>query len=167
MKFVVDVLGGIVVGFGIQEKCLVFSSEIGVVVLVICYELVFGEYFAGYVWDGKVQIVFIMINDGWWDNIVGYCQYFYYVSLWVIEICCSIVCLVNMGIFCFLNQCGDILQFIKYNEVIVIKGEVVLNDEVIFYVCWGDIIVWIVVFLSILVLFNVFVKVCIKKGEEV
>ena len=58
------------------------------------------------------------------------------------------------------------MQPTKYNEAIAIKGEVALNDEVTFYVRWGDIIARIAVFLSILALLNAFVKARIKKGDE-
>lgn len=166
MKPVVDALGGTAAGLGTQEKRSAFSSATGAVAPVICYESVFGEYFAGYVRDGKAQTAFIMTNDGWWDNTAGHRQHLYYASLRAIETRRSIARSANTGISCFLNQRGDILQPTKYNEAIAIKGEVALNDEVTFYVRWGDIIARIAVFLSILALLNAFVKARIKKGDE-
>lgn len=165
MEPVVDALGGTAAGLGTQEKRSAFTSEIGNVAPVICYESVFGEYFGGYIRDGKAETAFIMTNDGWWDNTAGHRQHLYYASLRAIESRRSIARSANTGISCFVNQRGDISQATAYNEAIAIKGEVRLNKEVTFYVRWGDIIARVALFVSILALLNAFVKGRISASE--
>ena len=166
MEPLVDALGGTAAGLGIQEKRSGFNSSAGVVAPVICYESVFGEYFGGYIRDGKAETAFIMTNDGWWDNTAGHRQHMYYASLRAIETRRSIARSANTGISCFVNQRGDIRQTTVYNEPIAIKSSVSLNEEITFYVRWGDIIARIAGFLSILALLNAFVKGRISKGQE-
>ncbi len=166
MEPVVDALGGTAAGLGVQEKRSAFTNSSGTVAPVICYESVFGEYFGGYIRDGKAETAFIMTNDGWWDNTAGHRQHLYYASLRAIETRRSIARSANTGISCFVNQRGDLSQLTSYDEPIAIKGEVHLNQEITFYVRWGDIIARIAMFLSIISLLNAFVKARIKKGEE-
>lgn len=166
MEPVVDALGGTAAGLGIQEKRDAFTSSTAKVAPVICYESIFGEYFGGYIRDGKAETAFIMTNDGWWDNTAGHRQHLYYASLRAIETRRSIARSGNTGISCFINQRGDIRQATSYNEPIAIKGEVTLNQEITFYVRWGDIIARIAGFISILALLNAFVKGRISKGTS-
>ncbi|GJM36228.1 MAG: apolipoprotein N-acyltransferase [Saprospiraceae bacterium] len=160
----VEKLGGTTAGLGIQEKRSVFSSTSGRVAPVICYESVFGQYFAGYVRQGA-QLAFIMTNDGWWDNTAGHRQHLYFASLRAIETRRSIGRSANTGVSAFINQRGDILQPTKYNETTAIRGTLHLNDKITFYTRWGDMIARIALFLSIMLLLNNFVKRRLPKGS--
>jgi apolipoprotein N-acyltransferase len=154
----VDNLGGTTAGLGIQDKRSAFTSEAARVAPVICYESVFGGYFAGYVVDGKAQAAFIMTNDGWWDNTAGHRQHLHFASLRAIETRRSIGRSANTGISAFINQRGDISQATQYNEPIAIRGQMLLNDEVTFYVKWRDLIARTALFLALLLILNTFVK---------
>lgn len=158
MEPLVDALGGTTAGLGIQDKRSAFTSDAAKVAPVICYESVFGDYFAGYVRDGKAQAAFIMTNDGWWDNTAGHRQHLYFASLRAIETRRSIGRSANTGISGFINQRGDISQTTQYNEPIAIRGQIQLNDEITFYVKWGDLIARTALFLAILLILNTFVK---------
>ncbi len=166
MKPLVEKLDGTTAGLGTQTKRSAFSSASGRVAPVICYESVFGEYFANYVLQGGAQLAFIMTNDGWWDNTAGHRQHLYFASLRAIETRRSIARSANTGISAFINQRGDILQPTQYNEAIAIRGTLTLNDEVTFYVQWRDFIARIALFLSVVLLLNAFVKRRLKKGVK-
>jgi apolipoprotein N-acyltransferase len=157
-KPLVDQLGGTMAGYGTQEDRGVFTSKEGISVApVICYESIFGEYMTGYIRNGA-QAIFIMTNDGWWDDTAGHKQHLRFASLRAIETRRSIARAANTGISCFVNQRGDILQATKYGEANFINGKITLNNKRTFYSTWGDIIGRIAIFLSILLLLNAFVK---------
>lgn len=147
LKPIVDILGGTVSGFGIQRERSVFESNSGKIAPIICYESVFGDYSTGYVKKGA-EAFMIMTNDGWWDNTPGHRQHLHYASLRAIETRRSIARAANTGISAFINQKGEILNHTQYNEPKALKGQILLNNEVTFYVRWGDFIGRIAVFLA-------------------
>ncbi len=154
----VNQLGGTMAGYGAQEDRGVFTSKEGISVApVICYESIFGEYMTGYIRNGA-QAIFIVTNDGWWDNTAGHKQHLKFASLRAIEARRPIARSANTGISAFINQRGDIRNTTKYDEAITIKDKILLNDALTFYVRWGDLIGRIAIFLSILLLLNAFVK---------
>ncbi len=154
----VNQLGGSMAGYGSQKDRGVFKSKEGTTVApVICYESIFGEYMAGYIRNGA-QAIFIVTNDGWWDNTAGHRQHLLFASLRAIESRRPIARSANTGISAFINQRGDIRKATKYDEAIAIKDKILLNDAITFYVRWGDLIGRIAIFLSILLLLNAFVK---------
>ena len=147
LKPIVDILGGTVSGFGIQRERSIFESNSGKIAPIICYESVFGDYSTGYVKKGA-EAFMIMTNDGWWDNTPGHRQHLHYASLRAIETRRSIARAANTGISAFINQKGEILNHTQYNEPKALKGQILLNNEVTFYVRWGDFIGRIAVFLA-------------------
>jgi len=157
LKPLADKLGGSLAGHGKQTDRAAFKSEVGGVGPVICYESIYGEYTTGYVRHGA-NALFIVTNDGWWDDTAGHRQHLKFASLRAIETRRAIARSANTGVSCFINQRGDILQPTDYEETIAIKGTIQMNDEITFYVKWGDIIGRIGVFASLLLLLNTFVK---------
>ena len=154
----VNQLGGTMAGYGSQKDRGVFKSKEGIgVAPVICYESIFGEYMTGYIRNGA-QAIFIVTNDGWWDDTAGHKQHLKFASLRAIEARRPIARSANTGISAFINQRGDIRNTTKYGEAIAIKNKIMLNDVITFYVRWGDLIGRIAIFLSILLLLNAFVK---------
>ena len=161
---VVERLDGTTAGVATQEKREVLASEAGNVAPVICYESVFGEYVTAYIQEGG-QAIFIMTNDGWWDNTAGHRQHLYFASLRAIETRRSIARSANTGISAFINQRGDIQETIKYGIPGAIKQEILFDDTQTFYVKWGDIIARIALFTSLILLLNSFVKGRLRKAE--
>ena len=141
------------------------SSSRARIAPVICYESIFGEYHNGYIKKGA-QAIFIMTNDGWWDNTAGHRQHLYFASLRAIETRRGIARSANTGISAFVNQRGDILQPTKYGEAVAIKGSLHLNDAITFYVRWGDIIARVALFLTAIFLLNTIVKGKLKKAGK-
>jgi apolipoprotein N-acyltransferase len=103
----------------------------------ICYESIFGEFFAKFVKNGA-EVMMIITNDGWWGNTAGHRQHFTFASLRAIETRRSIVRSANTGISAFIDQRGDPHQVTKYWEPAAIKGIVNANDRLTFYVRHGD-----------------------------
>ncbi|TXB62245.1 apolipoprotein N-acyltransferase [Phaeodactylibacter luteus] len=158
----VDRLEGTTAGVGTQAERSVLESPAGRVAPVICYESIFGEYVTGYVRKGA-QAVFIMTNDGWWDNTAGHRQHLYMASLRAIETRRSVARSANTGVSAFINQRGDILQPTRYGEATAIRQRIYFSDRVTFYVVWGDLIARIALFGSALLLLNTLVRSLIPK----
>ncbi len=157
LKPLADKLGGSLSGHGKQKERTAFKSAAGGVGPMICYESVYGEYATGYVRHGA-NALFIITNDGWWDNTPGHLQHLKFASLRAIETRRAIARSANTGISCFINQRGDILQATKYGEATAISRKIPMNDTYTFYVKWGDVIGRVAVFLTLLLLLNSFVK---------
>lgn len=172
MEPLVKQLGGTTAGLGTQEKRSPLVSATARIAPVICYESVFGDYFTGYVRPQSrtalgSNAAFIMTNDGWWDNTPGHRQHLYYASLRAIETRRSIARSANTGVSAFVDQRGVISQPTKYDEAIAIKGIINLNDQLTFYVKWGDLIARISLFLAGLLIMNTVAKTWMKRvGKE-
>ncbi len=161
---IVNQLGGTVAGLGTQEKRIPFSSETGKVGAAICYESVYGEFFNGYVRNGA-NAIFIITNDGWWDDTPGYQQHLKFASLRAIETRKGIARSANTGTSAFISQKGEILQGTNYEEAAAIRGNLQFNDTKTFYVQWGDMIGRIAIYIFVLLLLNTFVKGKLKKQD--
>lgn len=170
MKPLVEQLDGTTAGLGIQDERSVFKAGKARIAPVICYESVFGEYFAGYVRPRKngapgAQAAFVVTNDGWWDNTAGHRQHLHFARLRAIETRRPIVRSANTGISAFINQRGDVLQTLPYNQAGALRGQMTLNDELTFYTIWGDMIARIALFLAIILALNTFVRSRLPKKE--
>ncbi len=130
-------LGGTVGTLGINEERTPFVSPSEKTAPVICYESIYGEFVSQFVKNGA-QALFIITNDGWWNESPGHRQHMKYAALRAIETRRSIARSANTGISCFIDQRGDIYQATKYWEDAVIRRKINLNDELTFYVKYGD-----------------------------
>ncbi len=152
-------LGGMAGSHAGQENREVFFSKdkkLGVAP-IICYESIYGEYDTEYVRRGA-NALFIVTNDGWWDNTAGHKQHLQFATLRAIETRRSIARSANTGISGFINQRGDILQPTQYDEATTVKGSILFNDEITFYTKWGDVIARIALFLSLILLVLTFTR---------
>ena len=132
-------LGGTIGSLGSQDESSVFQSAFSdfKVAPVICYESIYGEYVASYVQKGA-NLIFIMTNDGWWDDSPGYKQHLAYARLRAIENRRSIARSANTGISCFINQRGDILNATDWWQEAVIQGTLNANHELTVYTKAGN-----------------------------
>jgi len=156
-KPIVDQLGGTMAGYGKQKERTPFSSSSGKVAAAICYESVYGEYAAGYIREGA-NAIFIITNDGWWDDTPGFKQHLKFASLRAIESRRDIARSANTGTSAFINQRGDIRQATAYEVDAVIKSKIRMNDQHTFYVVWGDVLGRLAVFTFLLLFLNTLVK---------
>jgi len=140
-KYAID-LGGTVGSLGMDSVRKVYKTVNTVPVSpVICYESIFGEFFATFVKNGA-RIMVIITNDGWWGNTAGHRQHFSFAHLRAIETRRSIARSANTGISAFIDQRGDAHQVTRYWEPAVIAGNLNANSRLTFYVVHGDSIAW-------------------------
>jgi apolipoprotein N-acyltransferase len=150
-NFAID-LGGTVGSLGMDSIRKVYTT-VGTVKVspAICYESIFGEFFAEFVRNGA-QVMIIITNDGWWGNTAGHRQHYSFAHLRAVETRRSIARSANTGISAFIDQRGDAHQATTYWVPAVIKGTVNSNDKITFYVIHGDYIARFMTYLTGLLL---------------
>lgn len=150
-KLAID-LGGTVGSLGIDEERTPLSTGKGLkVATAICYESVYGEFMTGFVKNGA-DIIFVITNDGWWENSPGHRQHLLFSSVRAIETRRSIARSANTGISCFINKRGDIMQATEYWTPGVIRQVLQTGSKQTFYVRFGDYIARIAAFGAVLML---------------
>ena len=147
----VNSLGGTVAGRGTQERRLPLTGDHARVAPVICYESVFGEYFTDYINEGA-QAIFVLTNDGWWDNTAGHRQHLWLSSLRAIETRRAVVRSANVGACAFIDQRGHIEQRTVYDRAGFLRGTVRLSEGRTLYVRWGDAIARVALLLAGMIL---------------
>ena len=131
-------MGGTVGSLGTDKIRRVFTTvKTARASPAICYESIFGEFFAEFVKNGA-EVMMIITNDGWWGNTAGHRQHYSFASLRAIETRRSIARSANTGISAFIDQRGDAHQATEYWEPAAIKGVINANDRLTFYVNHGD-----------------------------
>ncbi len=149
--YIID-LGGTTGSLGSQSEPSVFNGLDSVVIApVICYESVFGGYLTKYVKKGA-ELIFIITNDGWWKDSPGFKQHFSYARLRAIETRRSIARSANTGISAIINQRGEVIQYTDWGVKTAMKGEVNTNNELTFYVRYGDFIGRISSFMAVMLI---------------
>lgn len=138
LDFLTVDLGGITGQLGVDSVRKVFVSPTGIGSgAAICYESIYGSYFAEFVQRGA-EVMFIITNDGWWRDTFGYRQHFSFARLRAIETRRSIARSANTGISGFIDQRGDVMQTIGWDKQESITGELRTNNEITVYVKYGD-----------------------------
>ena len=166
MKPLVDQLGGSVEGHGIQEERSVFWNKNNDIAIapVICYESIYGEYCTEYIRKGA-NAIFIMTNDGWWDNTAGHKQHHHFARLRAVETRRAIARSANTGISSFINQRGDVVSKTAYEEEAAHLGTIKMNKQMTFYALWGDMIARIAFLGSIIFILNSIAKRLMKPKQ--
>ncbi|MBI5009842.1 MAG: apolipoprotein N-acyltransferase [Bacteroidia bacterium] len=160
-------LGGTRWGYGSQTEREVLTHHIteSKVAPIICYESVFGSFVTEYVRKGA-NALFIITNDGWWKNTEGYKQHLSYASLRTIETRRPVARCGNTGISCFIDIKGKIRNETGWYSEAVIKGTVIPENRTTFYVKYGDYIMRISLFMSILLILYTFISVPVRKKQK-
>lgn len=150
--FAID-MGGTSGSLGMQDERTVFFSQnrkVGIAP-VICYESVYSDYVAQYVRNGA-NLIFIITNDGWWENTPGHRQHLAYARLRAIETRKEIARCANTGISCFITPLGAIEQATPYWEEALISKNMKPNDTTTAFVRFGDLLSYASSLLGILLL---------------
>ncbi|MDX1445920.1 apolipoprotein N-acyltransferase [Lishizhenia sp.] len=105
---------------------------------VVCYESVYGDFIAQQCRKGAMAI-FIITNDGWWDDSPGYKQHLNLARLRAIETGRWVARSANTGSSAFINPKGDIVQKTAYNTKTALRQEIELVGKATFYVTYGDV----------------------------
>src|SRR5690606_32784337 len=114
------------------------------------YESVYGDYVTGYVKNGA-NFLAIITNDAWWGNTQGHKQHLSYAKLRAVENRRAIARSANTGISAFINEKGEIVSTLGYEEQGALLGEVTLNERITFYSKHGDYIARVALFLSLFI----------------
>ncbi|MCC6816773.1 MAG: apolipoprotein N-acyltransferase [Saprospiraceae bacterium] len=153
---IVDKLNGSTSGLATQNDRTVFENNGYKIAPVICYESIYGDYMRGYMKNGA-QAIFVMTNDGWWDDTPGYKQHMAYSKLRAIEFRKPVVRSANTGISCFIDAKGTVGKALGYNIKSAITQGISFSDETTFYCKYGDLIAYTCLIISILtVLFRTY-----------
>jgi apolipoprotein N-acyltransferase len=144
-------LGGTMGSLGTQDERTVFFSHGKKVAIapVICYESVYPDYVAEYVRNGA-NIIFIITNDGWWEDTPGHRQHLAYAKLRAIETRKEIVRCANTGISCFITPVGEIEQATPYWKDALITKNVTPNNTTTLFVRFGDLVSYLASLIAIL-----------------
>jgi apolipoprotein N-acyltransferase len=146
-------LGGTIGSLGSQDYRTVFYSQnkkIGIAP-VICYESVYSDYVTQYVRNGA-NLIFIITNDGWWENTPGHRQHLAYARLRAIETRREIARCANTGISCFITPFGEIEQATNYWKKASIIKQMTPQHLQTWYVIYGDLISYSASLLAILLI---------------
>ena len=151
-------LGGVVGNLGSQEQRTVFFNRDSIgIAPIICYESVYGDFVTEYV-RKKANILGIITNDGWWGNTPGHVQHLALASLRAIETRRSIARAANTGISGFINQRGDIISHIPYNEMGAATMSIHANSGMTLYARIGDALYRLAGFLAGFMILSAFVR---------
>jgi apolipoprotein N-acyltransferase len=148
LKPIVDKLQGSVYGLGKQQERSVFERGYTKIAPVICYESIYGNYVGDYIRNGA-QSIFIMTNDGWWDDTPGYKQHLAFGSLRAIEFRRSIARSANTGVSCFINHKGLIENPTVYGKSDAIKKGILFSNQVTIYLILGDLIAYVCIYFTL------------------
>jgi apolipoprotein N-acyltransferase len=163
-SLILDMGGAPGLRLGIQEERSVFSSKHGKVAPLICYESIYGDFVTDYVKMGA-EALFVITNDGWWDNTIGHRQHMYLSSLRAIENRRYVVRSANTGVSCFINSRGDIYNPSNYDEVIAMRDMIFLHEEQTFYTRYGDLIGRVSILLTAYLLLSILSNGLRNRGE--
>lgn len=141
-------LGGTSGLLGIGDEPAVFESRGVLYAPVICYESVYGEHVTYYTRKGA-EILVVITNDGWWQDTPGYRQHRMFSQIRAIENRRSVARSANTGVSCFIDQRGEVISELGYNQAGALRQTINRNSEFTFYVMYGDIFGRIALFMSI------------------
>ncbi len=132
-------MGGTTGSLGLQHERSVFSDSLqrDHIAPVICYESIYSDYTGNYV-RKKANLIFIITNDGWWENTPGHIQHMNYARLRAIEHRRQIARSANTGISCFIDEFGNTHQATNWWEEAVIEQPLYINNTLTFFSRFGD-----------------------------
>jgi apolipoprotein N-acyltransferase len=130
-------LGGISGQLGRNDKATVFEKNGLKVGPAVCYEGLYGEWFARFVREGA-EVMLVMSNDGWWGNTPGHRRLFDFCRLRAIETRRAVARSANTGISGFITSRGDVDQRLEWDERGVLVQDVERSTRSTMYVLYGD-----------------------------
>ena len=130
-------LGGVTGQLGRSDKATVFEKGGVKVGPAICYEGLYGDWFARFVREGA-EVMIVMSNDGWWGNTPGHKRLFDFCRLRAIETRRAIARSANTGVSGFITSRGDVEQRLYWDQRGVLTQDIELSDRETAYVKYGD-----------------------------
>ena len=108
-------------------------------------------FVGGYVRNGA-EFLAVITNDAWWGTTPGHRQLLSYTKLRAIETRLPIVRSANSGISAIINSYGEVTKQIPYLKRGAISVTIVPQNQITFYVTYGDYIARLSLFVSVLLL---------------
>ncbi len=130
-------LGGMTGQLGRNDKATIFKNDGLKVGPAICYEGLYGEWFARFVREGA-ELMLIMSNDGWWGNTPGHRRLFDFSRLRAIETRRAVARSANTGVSGFISSRGDVEQRLDWDKQGVLVQDVERSSRETMYVTYGD-----------------------------
>ena len=130
-------LGGVTGQLGRSDKATVFEKGGVKVGPAICYEGLYGDWFARFVREGA-EVMIVMSNDGWWGNTPGHKRLFDFCRLRAIETRRAIARSANTGVSGFITSRGDVEQRLDWDQRGMLSQDIELSDRETAYVKYGD-----------------------------
>lgn len=158
--------GGTSGTLGIEKEPRVLKTNGFTFAPIICYESVYGGMISEQCRKGA-EVIFIITNDGWWENTAGHKQHASIARLRAIETERYVVRSANTGISCVINQRGDVVKATEYWVQDAFRETIQLNAEPTFYVVYGDVIGRSFSFVSLLLLVLTLVRYIRRFGTSV
>jgi apolipoprotein N-acyltransferase len=122
---------------GRSDKATVFEKGGVNVGPAICYEGLYGDWFARFVREGA-EVMIVMSNDGWWGDTPGHKRLFDFCRLRAIETRRAIARSANTGVSGFITSRGDVEQRLDWDQRGVLTQDIELSDRETAYVKYGD-----------------------------
>lgn len=163
---IVKKAGGSTAGHARSKEPGVLSAGKANVAPSICYESIYGYWMRKFVNNGA-DVLFVVTNDGWWDNTPGHRQHLSYSILRAIELRKSVARSANTGVSCVIDQHGRVFKPLAYGKRGAINATLQANPELTIYAKYGDIIGRIAYLLSLVFLAFILRKRLSKKKEEI
>lgn len=148
-KFFVIDIGGVVGQIGRGDSGEAFDVGGERVGVAICYEALYGDFYAEFVRSGA-EVMTIISNDGWWEDTPGHRHLYSFSSLRAIETRRAIARSANTGTSGFIDERGVSIESLGWEQRGVITQTLPLNDRVTIYVRYGDLIARLCSMLAIL-----------------
>lgn len=151
LDFLIIDLGGTTGQLGVDTERKVFTHPSAGVRLgtAICYESVYGAYFAEFV-RGGAQVMAVITNDGWWHDTPGYRQHFSFARLRAIETRRAIARSANTGISGFIDPRGRVMESLGWDRRGTLTASLPLAEGETFYVRYGDYVARVALYVLIL-----------------
>lgn len=143
--------------YGDQKERTPFSKDSLQIAPLICYESIFGEFTGEFVKNGA-NAIFIITNDGWWDDTEGHRHHNLYARLRAIETRRMVCRSANTGISSFIDENGAFIKQSEWWKPAVLKHKIRTSNKLTFYVEHGDYIGRLCAFFSVLLLISIFVR---------
>lgn len=147
-------MGGTMGSLGTQDERSLFNEVKSntAIAPVVCYESIFADYMTEYVRLGA-SLIFIITNDGWWNNSPGYVQHLNYAKLRAIENRREIARCANTGISCFIDEFGNTWQETEWWKEALIEKKLHPSTDLTFFSRFGDLISYTSLVFSVLLFF--------------
>jgi len=146
-------LGGISGSLGSSNNIERFQLDDFKIKPLICYESVYGD-----INNGITDLIAIITNDGWWGNTLGHRQHLNYSRLRAIEQRKNIVRSANTGISAVIDQKGNIVSTIGWDQKSCLTASLSINTTTTFYSKYGDYIGRLSCFIAVILILMLFVK---------